>query len=318
MEHPERFDPRGAGGTLIDSEHRARYQFGAQVAVGKEVLDAACGVGYGIEILSRAGAASVTGVDRDPAAIQEAEARFGEYATALVEGDLGELPFPDSSFDVLLSFETIEHVQEPEKALAELRRVLRRDGVLVISSPNPDAYLGGNEHHIHEFRPEELLEAVGAKFENVAAFSQVAWLGSSISAPRDGDAAAEILRTAPEPSEPPYSIVVGSDGELPEVHGVLAVGDTFDVRWWSQQLDQSRAETMRAVEREKHAERKLIDTSETLLQANNELPQVPLLKHRLAALEERHNELADRHHQLLGSRSWRITAPLRRFRSKRS
>jgi ubiquinone/menaquinone biosynthesis C-methylase UbiE len=315
MEHPERFDPRDAGGSLIDSEHRARYHFGAQMVAGKEVLDASCGVGYGIEILSRAGAAAVTGVDIAPEAIQEAKARFGEYAAELVEGDLRELPFQDRSFDVLISFETIEHVQEPEKALAELRRVLRPHGALVISSPNPAAYLGGNEHHVHEFRPEELLEAVGTMFKYTAGFRQIAWLGSSIFAQGDDQFAPEILRTAKDAGEPTYSIVVASDRALPDIHGVLAVGDSFDLRWWSEQLDNSRAETMQAIEREKHAQRQLIDTSEALLQANRELPQVPLLKHRLAELEERHNELADRYHQLLSSRSWRITAPLRRLKS---
>ena len=314
MEHPERFDPRGAGGMLIDSEHRARYQFAAQVVAGKEVLDAGCGVGYGIEILSRAGAAEMTGVDLDPEAVSEAKARFSRFATALIEGDLRELPLPDHSFDVVVSFETIEHMQEPEKALAELRRVLRPDGILVISSPNPDAYLGGNEHHVHEFRPEELLEAVGARFKNVTGFGQVAWLGSSISASGDDDAPPEVLRTASDIDNPPYSIVVGSDRELPDVHGVLAVGDDFDVRWWSEQLDQSRAETMQAIERQKNLERELFDISEVLLKANHELAQVPVLKHRLAALEERHNELADRYHAVLGSTSWRITAPLRRAR----
>jgi ubiquinone/menaquinone biosynthesis C-methylase UbiE len=313
VENPERFDPRDGGGSLIDSEHRARYHFATQVVAGKEVLDAACGVGYGIEILARAGARAVTGVDLDPKAIAEAKERYGNHAADLVAADLEELPFADQSFDVLISFETIEHVQGPRKALAELRRVLRPDGLLVISSPNPDAYLGGNEHHVHEFRPEELLEAVGAMFENVAGFRQVAWLGSSITATDDGDVAPEVLRTASDPDEPPYSIVLASDQALPDARGVITVGHDFDVRWWSEQLDQSRAETLQAVEREKQAEQKLVETSEALLRANGDLPQVPALQYRLAALEERHNELADRYHAILESKSWRITAPLRRL-----
>jgi SAM-dependent methyltransferase len=314
MENPERFDPRDAAGTLIDSEHRARYHFGAQVVADKEVLDASCGIGYGLEILSKGGAAAVIGVDLDPEAISEARSRFGEYAVALVEADLRKLPFEDESFDAVVSFETIEHVEEPEGALAELRRVLRPDGVLVISSPNPDAYVGGNEHHVHEFRPEELREAVGELFKNVASFRQDAWLGSAVRAVDGTAGAPEILRTAGDEDEPPYSIVIASDVALPNAGDLLAVGGTFDVRWWSGQLDQSHAETMQAIEREQNAGRQLTETSKALLEANRELAQVPVLKHRMAALEERYDDLSKRHQDVLDSTSWRVTTPLRRSR----
>jgi SAM-dependent methyltransferase len=319
MENPERFDPRDAAGTLIDSEHRARYHFGAQVVAGKEVLDAACGLGYGIEILAAAGATAVTGVDLDAEAIAEAKARVGKHAAALVEADLRELPLADDSFDVVVSFETIEHMEEPERALAELRRVLRPDGVLVISSPNPDAYVGGNEHHVHEFRPAELAEAVGGLFKNTASFRQDAWLGSSIRSSGDGGADQETLRTAQGDEEQPYTIVVASDLALPDVHGILTVGDTFDVRWWSEQVDNAHQEVLaanarelQAVEREQNAGRELIDTSESLLQANRELAKIPVLEHRMEALEELHRVVADRYNEMLESTSWKITAPLRR------
>lgn len=319
MENPERFDPSGAGGTLIDSEHRARYHFGAQVVAGKDVLDASCGIGYGLEILSRAGAKAVTGVDISAEAIAVAKERFGEFAAALAEADLRELPFEDGSFDVVVSFETIEHVEEPEKALAELHRVLRPAGVLVISSPNPDAYVGNNEHHVHEFRPAELREVVGSRLKNVAGFRQDAWLGSAIR-PLDGDTGApDLLRTTEVEKDPPYSLVVASDAPLPSVHGLVTVGDTFDVRWWSEQVENHRRQILeanaresQAFEREQKAGQKLRETSEALLEANRELAQVPVLQHRMESLEELHNDIAQRYNEMLGSTSWKITAPLRR------
>ncbi|HEX4308049.1 MAG TPA: methyltransferase domain-containing protein [Solirubrobacterales bacterium] len=319
MENPERFDPSGAGGTLIDSEHRARYHFGSQVVAGKEVLDASCGIGYGLEILSRARASAVTGVDVSAEAIAAATERFGEYAAALVEADLRELPFEDDSFDVVVSFETIEHVEEPEKALAELCRVLRPDGVLVISSPNPDAYVGDNEHHVHEFRPAELRETVGGLLKNIAGFRQDAWLGSAIRPFDEDGATPEVLRTASGEDEAPYSIVAASDAALPELHPTVEVGDTFDVRWWSEQVEnhrrqivESNAREDQAVEREMKAGQRLQETSEALLAANRELAQVPVLQHRLESLEELHNDIAQRYNEMLGSTSWKITAPLRR------
>jgi ubiquinone/menaquinone biosynthesis C-methylase UbiE len=319
MENPERFDPSDAAGTLIDSEHRARYNFGAQVVAGKKVLDAACGLGYGIEILSRAGAAAVTGVDLDPEAIAEAKSRIGEHAKELVAGDLRKLPFEDDSFDVVISFETIEHVEEPEKALAELRRVLRPDGVLVISSPNPDAYVGHNEHHVHEFRPAELRDAVSSLFQNVTGFRQDAWLGSVIRPLGDAAIPDERLRTSADDDEPPYSIVIASDAKLPVAPGLLAVGDAFDVRWWSEQVETSHEDArmtnqreVQALERERAANAQLVATSEALLQANLELAKIPVLEHRLATLEELHDTIGTRYTEMLQSTSWKITAPLRR------
>jgi SAM-dependent methyltransferase len=325
MDHAERFDPSGAEGTLIDSEHRTRYRWGAQIAAGKDVLDAGCGLGYGLEIIAAAGAKSVTGVDLDPEAVAEAEKRFGKHAAAVEQGDLRELPFEDASFDLAICFEAIEHVEGPEKALAELRRVLRPDGVLIVSSPNPDAYVGGNEFHVHEFRPAELVAAVGSLFGNVASYRQDAWLGSAISAAADhganGNGSPELLLGSggDEKEGPPYSVAVASDGELPAMEGLLAVGDAFDVRWWQEQVENFSAEALaaaarelQAVEREQGALRRLQDTSNALLEANQELAQIPLLRHRLASLEEKYGDLSERHARVLDSTSWRITAPLRR------
>jgi SAM-dependent methyltransferase len=273
------------------------------------VLDAACGVGYGIEILASAGAATVTGIDVDPAAVAESKARFGDHAEEILAGDLQQLPFEDDRFDVVVSFETIEHVADAGRALAEMRRVLRPDGVLIVSSPNPEVYLGGNEHHVHEFRPEELSEAVGAHFSNVALYRQDAWAGSTVQ-PADGDAELkETLRTSDPRSggDPTYGIVVAGDEALPELGGVLAFGDAFDVRWWAEQLAHSKGETA-------DIQKRLEETATALLEANQELAQIPLLRHRLAELEHLHSDLSHNYHQVIGSKSWRITAPLRRAR----
>lgn len=318
IQHPERFDPREGTGRLIDSEHRGRYHWASRAVAGKEVLDVACGVGYGIEILAAAGAAAVTGVDLDPAAVAESKARYGDHAKEIVEGDIQQLPLADDSFDVVVSFETIEHVDDPAGALAQLRRVLRPDGLLIISSPNPEVYLGGNEHHIHEFRPEELAQAVGVHFANVAVYRQDAWAGSTIQPENESAALDDSLRTSdPKASgEPAYSIVVAGDAVLPDLGGFLAFGDAFDVRWWSEQLAHSKGETAGAVEREAQTQKRLQETAAALLEANQELAQGPLLEHRLAELQQQHAELSQHYHNLVTSKSWRITAPLRRFRSR--
>jgi 2-polyprenyl-3-methyl-5-hydroxy-6-metoxy-1,4-benzoquinol methylase len=318
IQHPERFDPDDGSDGLINSEHRARYRWVSQVVAGKDVLDAGCGVGYGVEILASAGARAVTGIDLDPAAVATAAERFGAHAEAFLQGDVRELPAADASFDVVVCFETIEHVEDGARALAEFRRVLRPGGVLVVSSPNPDAYLAGNEHHVHEFRPLELVAAVGEHFTEVVSYRQRAWLASMIEAGEGLEADAsrpEVFRaSASEANDEVYSMAVASNEPLPELTGVLALGGAFDVRWWSEQLDNSKGELAQALAREATANARLSETATALLNANQALAQIPLYQHRLASLEEQHGELADRYHAILDSNTWRWAGRLQRLR----
>jgi O-antigen biosynthesis protein len=322
--NPERFDPREEGGRLIESEHRARYRWASRLVKGKAVLDVACGTGYGLEMYKQAGAAAVTGVDVDPEAVELVKDRYGKIATVL-QGDLRELPLEDDSFDLVTCFETIEHVEGAAKGIAELRRVLRPEGILVISSPNPDVYVGGNEHHVHEFRPAELAEAVREHFAHTVVYEQRAWLGSSIAA-TDGKAGGsdltqtDVLRVGAGDDEGPiYGIVVAADAAPPANGDLIAVGDAFETRWWSEQVDEARKETAnvrkdatKAFERGNDALSRLHQTSAALTDANQELAQIPLLRHKLAELEAQHDELSKEYHALLESTSWKVTKPLRR------
>lgn len=275
VRHPERFDPREGEGTLIDTEHRARYWWASRVVAGRDVLDAGCGVGYGIEILASGGAVAVSGVDVDPDAVGEAEGRFGESATAIVEGDLQDLPFDDDSFDAVVCFEAIEHVEDGGRALAELRRVLRPDGLLLVSFPNPDAYPGGNQHQAHEYRPAELAAAVGEHFTHVKGYRQHAWLASTIesddddrASPPDGWHRPEAIRhTVPlEAGGGTCGIVAASDRGLPAVADVVVLRSTFEVDLWPGEetntgSNAGRAVAQRATREAAATERQSIDSS---------------------------------------------------------
>jgi SAM-dependent methyltransferase len=126
------------------------------------VLDAGCGVGWGGQILLDAGACSVVGVDIAHEAVADAVRRVP--AARFTVGDLAAMPVATASIDVVVCFEAIEHVQEPHRALDEFARVLAPGGSLLVSSPNPFVYPAGNEFHIHEFPPHELLDAVITRF----------------------------------------------------------------------------------------------------------------------------------------------------------
>jgi SAM-dependent methyltransferase len=303
----ERFDLEDQGGQLIDAEHRGRYWWAAQTAAGKDVLDVACGTGYGSEILTEAGA-NVTAVDLSEDALAAASARLGDQAS-VVRGDIRELPLADDSFDLVVCWETIEHIEEGDRALAEIKRVLRPDGV----------YPPGNDFHIHEYTPQELQATVSAHFANVATFRQHPWLASAIEAPEgpagaNGDSsAARIDRTSPlEPGQETYAIAVASDGQLPTMEGLVVLGHDFEVKWFKEQL----AATQRALAIEENrrdkATRQLNETSAALLDANQSLARMPALEFRLKEAEEARGALL---REIEASLSWRVTAPLRWLRT---
>ena len=170
----ERFTPECV--REIWYEHWHRYAFARRLAAGNRVLDAACGEGYGSALLSTV-AADVTGVDIDAVSVEHARAR---YATRLnlryEQADATELPFADRAFDLVVSFETLEHLAAQERLLKGFARVLADDGVLVISSPDKRTYseLAGfrNEFHVRELYRDELLDLLMPHFGEVRLYGQ--------------------------------------------------------------------------------------------------------------------------------------------------
>jgi ubiquinone/menaquinone biosynthesis C-methylase UbiE len=153
--------------------HASRYDFASRFVRGKRVLDVAGGTGYGTEILLRSGGAlTVTGLDKSPDAIEYARAHFTSPSLDFVLGDAIDMPFGDGTFEVVVSFETIEHIKEPRRFLAEISRVLRADGTLVISTPNR-AYDSKNPFHVTRFSVAEFAAPLRTFFENVELFGQM-------------------------------------------------------------------------------------------------------------------------------------------------
>jgi SAM-dependent methyltransferase len=113
------------------------------------VLDAGCGVGYGAAFLA-GHARRVVGVDRDEEAIAYARRRYARPNVEFRVGDLLDLDLPDDSFDVVCSFETIEHLPDPERYLAEMARVLRPGGTYLVSTPRVDETTPAPDNPFHE------------------------------------------------------------------------------------------------------------------------------------------------------------------------
>ncbi len=181
----ERFVPQQADPfDEIAVEHQQRYHAVKELVRGKAVLDAGSGEGYGTHLLS-ASAARVVGIDVSCEAVENARATYQRPNLEYREGSIDALPFEDASFDVVISFEVIEHVNEDlqNEFLREVRRVLRREGVLVISTPNKAVYSDdANQHnrfHVKEFYVEEFEEFLKRIFPRVSLFGQ-SWYVSSV------------------------------------------------------------------------------------------------------------------------------------------
>lgn len=136
------------------AEHLHRYALGVSLAAGKTVLDVASGEGYGTNLLGTV-AAGVVGLDLEGAAVRHATRKYGRESVRFVQGSAASLPFPDASFDFVVSFETIEHLFEQEAMLAELGRVLTDDGRLLISSPDK-AHHGDRQGYVNDYHVQEL------------------------------------------------------------------------------------------------------------------------------------------------------------------
>lgn len=148
-----------------------RYRFAAAQVRGLRVLDCACGAGYGSWLMAGSGAKSVVGVDIDPVAVEWARREFAGPACEFRQVQAGgPLPLEPGSVDLVVSFETIEHMDEAagRRFVAELARVLVPGGRLLLSSPlvrGPERLKPSNPFHVREYDEVELAELVGAEFE---------------------------------------------------------------------------------------------------------------------------------------------------------
>jgi SAM-dependent methyltransferase len=172
--HPERIVPDETEPGIV-ALHRKRYEFALPYCDGRDVLDAGCGVGYGSALLAER-ARSVLGVDVDADAIAYSRARYGAAIANLKfqEADVQALGLPDASFDVVCSFETIEHVPDGDVFLGEVRRVLRPGGTFLVSTPRADRteLRPDNPFHEVEFAPADFEALLRRHFASVELYGQ--------------------------------------------------------------------------------------------------------------------------------------------------
>lgn len=161
----ERTVPDVPDETYWFERHVVAYRLAATRVAGRRVLDAGCGEGYGLRMLRAAGAAHVVGADLDAATVAHARRTYAAQGVEVVRCELMDLPLADDEIDVTVSFQVIEHVHDVPGFLASLHRVTRRDGAVVLATPNrltftPDSDTPVNPFHVREFTAAELTTEV--------------------------------------------------------------------------------------------------------------------------------------------------------------
>jgi hypothetical protein len=225
----------------IAYEHWHRYAFARAFAPGRRVLDAACGEGYGSALLARAGG-QVLGVDIEPGAVAHARARYaGVPGLRFEAGDATALDaLPDAGFDLIVSFETLEHVHAHERLMDGFARLLAPGGLLLVSTPDKHTYtdLTGeqNPHHVRELYRDQFEALLAARFPARRLYAQkllfqsVLWSldgapGAAAGLTQDGQGIADGFGYAPM-----YYVAAcaRSDGDLPVLPALSLFGDSAE------------------------------------------------------------------------------------------
>ncbi len=162
----------------ISYEHWHRYLFASQFVADKVVLDIASGEGFGSNLLADS-ASKVVGIDKDEVSITHAASRYIRDNLEFVLGTAESVPvLGEHFFDVVTSFETIEHLRVTEQVafMNEIKRILKPDGLLIMSTPNKLMYSDEiefkNEFHEHEFYYQEFRYFLNEHFQNTVMFGQ--------------------------------------------------------------------------------------------------------------------------------------------------
>jgi ubiquinone/menaquinone biosynthesis C-methylase UbiE len=164
-------------------EHLHRYAIVKDYVKDKIVLDIACGEGYGANLTSKI-AKFVYGVDIDNMIVQAAKFKYKKENLEFLTGSAIEIPLNDNSVDIVISFETIEHHDNHDEMMGEIKRVLKSNGMLIISTPDKLFYSDvrnfNNQFHVKELYKQEFVDLISKNFSEIQLLTQKFTNGNSV------------------------------------------------------------------------------------------------------------------------------------------
>lgn len=204
-------------------EHLHRYAFALQYVNQKNIIDIASGEGYGSNLLASQ-AASVIGVDIDKEAVEHAQHKYKRNNLQYKIGSADKIPVEEKSVDVVVSFETIEHHDRHHEMLKEIKRILKDDGILIISSPDKYYYSDlpkfKNQFHVKELYFEEFKNLISLYFTHHTYCFQRFGYNSIINTEKDSSdfyefsGSFEKIDKNPNISNPVYNLVIASQSPV--------------------------------------------------------------------------------------------------------
>ncbi|ATG90446.1 class I SAM-dependent methyltransferase [Methylomonas koyamae] len=238
-------------------EHLHRYGLAIKLANKVEVLDIACGEGYGSNLLASV-ATKVYAVDIDKDTIERALKKYKAPNIDFITGSASQIPIPTASVDLVVSFETLEHHDRHEEMYAEIKRVLRPNGILIISTPDKHFFSDITEHrnayHVKELYFDEFESLNNRYFLNTLMFSQKLHYGSLIIPHSTSNGCFSILsgdhskiQLCNSISEPTYHICIASDNQIADlgfsIFDGIEIIDSMEIKISEQSLALSKLES---------------------------------------------------------------------------
>lgn len=304
-------------------EHMHRYLWASRLLDGRRVLDLGSGEGFGAAILSEA-AREVVGVDVDERTVEHANLNWSSSAVSFVQGSALDLSaFEAGSFDAVVAFEIIEHLEDQARMLSEIDRVLADDGLLVISTPDRRIYSEAsgqsNPFHERELTAEEFSALLGETFANVELWGQRTITGSHLGALEQGsqgaaaveseffiERAGEEWRVAGPPAAL-YVVAVAAHMQLPVVPASSTLADCGLELLRAKEVEAGNAANALIGERDEAAHQRAAALAELDRRegefAEREVALDTQLKRRDAQIAGRVEQLAFEHEELSAART---------------
>ena len=313
-------------GDLIEAARLNRYRWVSEALPAGDVLDVGCGLGAGATILSKEGRRTVVAIDRSHEVLEAASSSVPSQVT-LERADVHVLPFESRRFHGVVAFELLDRVQEPQRVLEELSRVLRPDGVLALSLPGCGAPEVGSRAPRRAFDSRGVLETLRARFTHVAVWQELAWVTLGI---LSSEGPAPDRREAVPAVEGPGSVPTDADATptllvlasmQPVLTPALVLTRPLDLdQWavaWEDRVSRLRRAEARIEDLESSAGR-IRELQTRLLEAEQAVGSLPQLHQAIRQavderrrLEQEARYVGSRLAAIESSHAWRITAPLR-------